>query len=67
MEGAPLKGISKTSEAGSSHNRTHSPHNDYSEEGYSGDRVSYQLEMMSHNNRVWVMLNIPMGKLATNY
>ncbi|KAK2563300.1 Myotubularin-related protein 2 [Acropora cervicornis] len=38
MEGAPLKGISKTSEASSSHNRTHSPHNDYSEEGYSGDR-----------------------------
>ncbi|XP_074621963.1 phosphatidylinositol-3,5-bisphosphate 3-phosphatase MTMR2-like isoform X2 [Acropora palmata] len=38
MEGAPLKGISKTSEASSSHNRTHSPHNDYSQEGYSGDR-----------------------------
>lgn len=42
MDGAPMKTIShsKASEGSSSQNRAHSPNNDLSEEGYSGDRVS---------------------------
>jgi len=42
MDGTQMKSVShsKTSEGGSSQHRTHSPNNDFSEEGYnSADRV----------------------------